>query len=144
MLTIRLQRTGKKNRPDFRIVVTPKTSAVKKKFLEILGSVNPRTKQFVVKDSARVQYWLGQNISLSPTVHNLFVSNGLITVAKTKSFSIPKKPVEEVKAVEPSQTQGATAEVKAEVPEAEAVTPTSPEEVVTGPAEEVKAEAVVE
>ncbi len=110
MLTIRLQRTGKANRPDFRVVVTPKTSAPKKKFLEVLASYNPRTKQLVVKDKARIDYWLSQNIQLSPTVHNLFVSQGFVQSAKVRAFKLPKKaetPAEEVKAETVTSTETA-------------------------------------
>ncbi len=97
MLTIRLQRTGKKNRPEFRVVVTTKTAAPKKKFLEVLASFNPRTKALLVKDKERVEYWLGQNVQLSPTVHNLFVTNGLLSKPKVKAFTLPKKAPEVAK-----------------------------------------------
>ena len=93
MLTIRLQRTGKRNQADFRIVLAEKESPVQKKFAEILGSYNPRRKTFQVKEE-RVKYWLGQRVELSETVHNLFVTKGLVDAKKVKAFNIPKKPVE--------------------------------------------------
>ena len=114
MLAIRLQRTGKRNRPEFRVVVAPKTAAAQKHFLEVLGSFNPRTKQFVAKDPERIKYWLGQNIRLSPTAHNLFVTNGFISSAKVKAFSIPAKPTEPVKAEEVKAAEEKPAEVKVE------------------------------
>ncbi|MEK7161598.1 MAG: 30S ribosomal protein S16 [Patescibacteria group bacterium] len=114
MLTIRLQRTGKKNHADFRIVLAEKEAPVQKKFTEILGSYNPRKKTFQVKEE-RVKYWLGQRIELSETVHNLFVTKGLVDAKKVKAFSIPKKPVAPVAETAPT----ATVETPAEAIEAQ-------------------------
>ena len=92
MLTIRFKRTGKRNRAEFRVVVAPKTAAAQKKFTEVLGSYNPRTKVLVVKDQARVSYWLSQKIEISPSVQNLLVTQKLMDVPKAHAFAIPKKP----------------------------------------------------
>lgn len=117
MLTIRLQRTGKKNQADFRIVLAEKESPVNKKVVEILGSYNPRRKTFQVKEE-RVKYWVGQRVELSETVHNLMVSKGFVEGKKVKAFTIPKKPVEAVKAE--TAAPAATVETPAEVAEATA------------------------
>ncbi len=121
MLTIRLQRTGKKNQADFRIVLAEKESPVGKKIVEILGSYNPRKKAFQVKEE-RVKYWLGQRIELSETVHNLFVTNKLVEGKKVKAFTIPKKPVEAViekpvdaKVETPAEVAEATKDMEAKV-----------------------------
>ena len=98
MLTIRLQRAGKRNKPEFRIVLAEKESSASKKFAEILGHYNPRTKDFAIKED-RVQYWMSQRVELSPTVHNLFVTKKLVATPKVKAFSIPAKPPTD--AVEP-------------------------------------------
>jgi small subunit ribosomal protein S16 len=135
MLTIRLQRTGKKNQADFRIVLAEKESPVKKKFLEVLGSYNPRKKDFRIKEE-RAKYWIGQRIEMSPTVHNLFVTKGLLQGAKVKAFNTPKKPVESAPAPESAVAEKseapvaapteATPEVKVEVVVSE--TPETPAE----------------
>jgi small subunit ribosomal protein S16 len=91
MLTIRLQRTGKKNQADFRIVLAEKEAPVKKKVVEVLGSYNPRKKYFEVKEE-RLKYWISQRVALSETVHNLLVTKSYIQEPKIKAFSIPKKP----------------------------------------------------
>jgi small subunit ribosomal protein S16 len=93
MLTIRLQRAGKKNSPEFRIVLAQKEAAANKKFVEVLGSYNPRSKAFQVKED-RLQYWVSQHVELSPTMHNLLVSKSLLDAKKVKAFSVPKKPAE--------------------------------------------------
>src|SRR5580704_15957588 len=95
MLTIRLQRTGKKNQADFRIVLAEKEAPVQKKFVEILGSYNPRKKTFQVKEE-RLKYWIAQRVELSETMHNLLVDKKFVEGKKVKAFSIPKKPVEPV------------------------------------------------
>lgn len=91
MLTIRLQRTGTKNRADFRIVLAESLRASNKKFLEILGSYNPRTKNFGIKNEERLKYWIGQNVSMSPTVKNLLIEKQLLTGKKVKAWSPKKK-----------------------------------------------------
>ena len=95
MLTIRLQRTGTKNAASFRIVVAEKSQHVSKKFAEVLGHYNPRKKEFNIKNTERLNYWLSHNIDLSPTVNNLLVTKGLKKGDKVKAFNIPKKPVVE-------------------------------------------------
>lgn len=112
MLTIRLQRAGKKNRPDFRIVLAETTAAAGKKFNEILGNYNPRTKVFALKNAERVQYWIAQHVKLSPTIHNLFVTQKVIEGKKVTAFSVPKKEVkaeEAPKAAPVSEPAEATA-----------------------------------
>jgi len=98
MLTIRLQRTGSKNRPAFRVVLAQAYRAASKKVLEVLGNYNPATKVLGVKDEARIKYWLGQNVQLSPTVHNLFVQNKLVDAKKVKAWQPKKKEVTEAPA----------------------------------------------
>lgn len=118
MLTIRLQRTGKRNQADFRIVLAEKTASAQKKFQEILGSYNPRKKNFQVKEE-RVKYWLGQNVEMSPTVNNLFVTKGLATGAKVKAFSVPKKEAApETPAAAQPAAEAASAEAPVETPPA--------------------------
>jgi small subunit ribosomal protein S16 len=125
MLTIRLQRTGKKNQADFRIVLAEKEAPVNKKIVEILGSYNPRKKAFQVKEE-RVKYWVAQRVELSETMHNLFVTKGFVQGAKVKAFNIPKKPVEAAPAEKPSEA--AAAETPAEAEEATKVVEAKVEE----------------
>lgn len=84
MLIIRLIRTGKKNAPSFRIVLTEKTAPPKSgRFLEILGNYNPRLKEINLKKE-RIKYWLSQGVQTSQTVHNLLVNAGVIKGPKIK------------------------------------------------------------
>lgn len=120
MLTIRFQRTGKRNRAEFRVVVAPKTAAAQKKFTEILGNYNPRTKELIVKNNDRLNYWISQRLPMSPSVQNLFVTKKLVEMAKVKAFALPKKEAakEEVKAAPaaPAEEAAPAVEVVAEAP----------------------------
>jgi small subunit ribosomal protein S16 len=138
MLIIRLQRTGKKNAADFRIVLAQKTSSAAKKFVEVLGSYNPRSKGFMIKDEERLKYWIAQHVEISPTMHNLLVGKNLLDAKKVRAFNTPKKPAEPVAATatpaapaaEAATEAPAAAEVPVETPavETSAETPATPEQ----------------
>jgi len=114
MLTIRLQRTGSKNQAQFRVVLAEAHRAASKKFLEVLGSYNPRSKNLGIKDQERLQYWIKQNVQLSPSVHNLFVEKKLIEGKKVKAWQ-PKKSAEAgASEAKPEPSGKAKAETKPE------------------------------
>ncbi len=91
MLTIRLQRTGTKNKPAFRIVLAEAYRSASKQVLEVLGHYNPVSKQFGIKDEERLKHWISKHVSLSPSVHNLFVEKKLIEGKKVKAWQPKKK-----------------------------------------------------
>lgn len=101
MLTIRLQRVGKKKQPVFRIVLAEKHRAASKLAQEILGHYNPQTKEFAIRDEGRLKYWIEQRVEISPTVHNLLVSKGLLTGKKIKAWR-PKAKKAEASSPSPS------------------------------------------
>lgn len=79
MLTIRLQRVGRRNDPNFRIVLTDSKRAPKSGgFLEILGSYNPKLKAMRLKPE-RITYWRSHGAQVSRTVHNLLLKNKAIS-----------------------------------------------------------------
>ena len=136
MLTIRLQRTGTKNAASFRIVVADKSQHVSKKFTEVLGHYNPRNKEFNIKNTERLNYWLSHNIDLSPTINNLLVTKGLKKGDKVKAFNIPKKPVVETPvAAESPATESPAAE------ESAPAEPTAPVEAAPEAVEETAKES---
>ncbi len=140
MLTIRLQRAGKKNKPEYRIVLADKTAASQKKFTEVLGSYNPHTKALSIRSQERLNYWKDeQHVELSATVHNLLVKNDIVKAPKTKAFTIPKK---EVVAEEAAPEVAAPAEAEAPTPTVEEAPAAEPavEEAPAPEATEEKAE----
>lgn len=131
MLIIRLQRTGTKNRPTFRLVLAQAHRAATKRFVEILGHYNPRSKEFGIKNEERLKYWLGQHVQLSPTVHNLLVEKKLVDAKKVKAWQPKKKEKPEgeeapaaaapaAPTAEASAPESAPAETPAEAPKEEA------------------------
>ncbi len=85
MLTIRLQRMGKKNAPTYRLVIAEKARDTQGKNLEILGTFNPRAKENgFVPNVDRIKFWLERGAQPSPTLHNLFIKSGLISGEKKK------------------------------------------------------------
>jgi len=83
MLNIRLSRVGKKGHAQYKIVVAEKSSPVKGKFVEQLGSYDPHTKKLIVKND-RVDYWIGNGAACSSTVKNLLIENEIIKGEKVK------------------------------------------------------------
>jgi len=105
MLKIRLQKTGKKNAPSYRIVLCEHTSPPQGKFIEILGHYNPRLKQKGFKKE-RIEHWISKGAQASPTVHNLLINEKIIQGKKVKAWRAKKKkekPVEKPKEEVPKE-----------------------------------------
>lgn len=85
MLTIRLQRIGKKNAPTYRLVISEKARDTQGRSLEILGSFNPHAvENGLIPNTDRIKYWLSKGAQTSSTVHNLFLKAGIISDEKKK------------------------------------------------------------
>jgi small subunit ribosomal protein S16 len=106
MLTIRLFRTGKKNQPFFKVVVTEKQKAARRgRFVEEVGSYNP-LKKTTTFHGERVKYWIGVGAKASPTVHNLLVKNNVVEGEKINiRVARPKAKEEEKKEETPVAAQ---------------------------------------
>ena len=112
MLKIRLTRTGKKNRAQFRVVVAQNTAPVKGRLIEVLGSIDPHS-DIVTLKAERIKYWLGQGAQSTPRVHNLLIVNKIVEGEKMTTWK-PKrkeKTEEDVKAV---KSENAEEPVKAD------------------------------
>jgi len=91
MNIIRLQRRGPKNDPSFRVVVVDSKSAAKSgSYHEMLGSYDPRSDR-VELNAERITHWMEHGAQVSDTVHNLLVSQKIITAKKRNV--LPKKVV---------------------------------------------------
>ncbi len=114
MLTIRLQRHGKKGQPSYRLVVAPSRSKLIAPPTEDLGSYDPFTKATNFKKD-RIEHWIKVGAQPSLTVHNLFVKNGIVDAPK-KAVPMPR-PVPKSAAVEPvAETSEAPVEAPVEAP----------------------------
>lgn len=99
MLKIRLQRTGRKNNPAFRVLLTDSKNSTKSgKFLEILGSYDLKKGEVLFK-ADRINYWISKGAQVSDTVHNFLVHQKLIEGKKKNVLSkkAPTKARKELK-----------------------------------------------
>lgn len=77
MISIRLQRIGRKGQPSYRLVVANKRSKLGGTPIEDLGAYDVFSKKDTIKKE-RVLHWLKTGAKLSATVHNLLVSRKII------------------------------------------------------------------
>lgn len=84
MLIIRLQRVGRVHEPTFRVVLTDSKFGPKSgKATEVLGSYDAREgKGKTQLDGEKIKYWISKGAKLSDTMHNLLVSQKVITGKK--------------------------------------------------------------
>lgn len=100
MLIIRLQRVGRTNRAEFRVIVTEHARAAKTGgYLEVLGNYNPHTDKLSV-DADKVKAWISKGAQVSPSMHNLLVTEGIIkgkkiNVLPKKTITAKEQPAEE-------------------------------------------------
>lgn len=151
MLTIRLLRTGKKNQPSYKVVVTDRHNPPKGgKFVEEVGFYNPKTKEKKFNKD-RIVYWLSVGAQASDTIHNMLVGEKVIDEPKRKIIFTKKEvaaspePVAEspepvegtespvVENSEPVEEPVEGKEVKPEEPVIEPTPAVSPEPVAVSP-----------
>jgi small subunit ribosomal protein S16 len=120
MLTIRLSRIGKKNKPMYRLTVSEKSKDLYGRSLEILGSYNPHSKELQAKTD-RIQYWISKGAGTSPTVNNLLIDKGIIkgdkikaSIARVSKKAPKKQPVVPTAPVEPAPSEVKETEPKIE------------------------------
>ena len=71
-VSIRLRREGSKNRPYYRVVVADSRSPRDGKFIEIIGTYDPkRTDQNSSFSVERAEYWISKGAQPSDTVRSL-------------------------------------------------------------------------
>ncbi len=127
---IRLQRTGRRNEPTFRVVLTDSKNAAKSgKSLEVMGSYDSRRGEKAEINTDRVKHWMSKGAKLSDTLHNLLVSKKLIPGKKINV--LPKKrPIKkegDAPAADAAAPAGAAAEAPADATPAEVAPEATPE-----------------
>ena len=91
MLKMRLQRVGRVHESSFRLVLTDSKNSTKSgRFLEILGSYDPR-KSADSLNTDRIKYWLSQGASPTDTVHNLLLKHKILIGKKVNVSAKSKK-----------------------------------------------------
>ena len=96
VLKIRLQRIGRKNDAAFRAVLTDSKNSTKSgRFLEILGTYNPKSGAVAFK-ADRVKHWMKNGAQATDTVHNFLVHHKIID-GKKKNVLSKKSPTKKRK-----------------------------------------------
>ncbi len=99
MLTIRLQRVGRKGEPVFRLVLTDSKNSTKSgKFLQILGSYDSRHAEEAKFSNEKILHWISKGARTSDTIHNLLLKRGVIHGKKRNVLS--RKPAPAPQAIE--------------------------------------------
>ncbi len=140
---IRLQRHGAKKSPFYRLVVADSRQKRDGRFVEVLGTYNPKSKrpeEELRLKLDRADYWLGVGAQPSDTVRSL------INRARRSSPTAPAlEPTEspaasepdaapEAAVAEPTPEPGTTVETPEETPEEATVEPAAPDSNADQPA----------
>jgi small subunit ribosomal protein S16 len=119
LLKIRLSRVGKKKQPTYRVVIADARAPRDGKYVEIVGSYNPRTDPdtFVI-DEDKVRDWLSKGAQPTMRMHKLLARQGLMAAP---TFPPPKPKASAPTAAAPQAAAPAAAATTA-VAEPEAST----------------------
>lgn len=122
MLVIRLQRTGRENRPAYRIVLSEKARHAKKGVQEIFGHYLPAETTPVFEcDQQRVTYWVRMGARPSDTIARLLKKAGMKDMEKfmDRYAKQKSKSAQAADAVEAEKKASSDAKAKAEQPKTE-------------------------
>src|SRR5436309_12450740 len=96
-VAIRLRREGALNRPYFKVVVTDKRSPRDGKFIEIVGTYDPKKPGMnSTLKLDRIEHWISKGAQPSDTVRSL--------IKKTKNPEVAAKKAEAKAAKKPAPT----------------------------------------
>jgi len=133
-VAIRLRREGALNRPYFKVVVTDKRSPRDGKFIEIVGTYDPKKAgQNSTLKLDRIEHWISKGAQPSDTVRSLIkktknpeaAAKKAAAAAAKKAAPAPKPaPAPAPVAAEPSEPAAAPSETTAPMPESEPAPPT--------------------
>src|SRR5256885_12921521 len=129
-VAIRLRREGALNRPYFKVVVTDKRSPRDGKFIEIVGTYDPKKPGMnSTLKLERIEYWISKGAQPSDTVRSLIKKNKNPEAAAKKAAAVEAKKAAKPKAA-PKTEASPTA---APAPEASPAPPAAAES-ATAPA----------
>jgi small subunit ribosomal protein S16 len=138
---LRLMRMGKKKQPTYRVVAADSRSPRNGRFIEIVGTYQPRLDPSVIKiDNDRAVHWLQQGAQPSEAVEKLLKISGAWADFKGEEFvpSVPPAPKEKPSGQQP---ESSSSEVQNDTSAAEADESTPEADEVEAEADEVEAEA---
>ena len=139
MIKIRLQRHGARHSPFYRMVVTPSTTRRDGKFIEVLGTYNPkahaRVEELKLKMD-RIDHWLGVGAQPTDTAKSL-IRQGRLTPEEW----LKKSEREAAKRLARAQKSDVAPEMEAKKEEAPVAEPKPEEKAVAEVKEDKKEEA---
>ena len=116
-VAIRLRREGALNRPYFKVVVADKRSPRDGKFIEIVGTYDPKKRgNNSTLKLDRVEYWLSKGAQPSDTVRSLIKKNKNPEAAAKKAAAVEAKKAAKPKAAPKSEAAPAAEPAPAEAP----------------------------
>jgi small subunit ribosomal protein S16 len=142
---LRLVRMGKTKQPTYRIVAADSRSPRNGRFIELLGTYQPRLEPSALRvDADKVNKWLATGAQPTERVQKILVAEGVLegdAIAKTmagkkQAKRAPKEPKKVIEARE------AEARAKVEAAEAAAAAKAEAEAAAAAPAEEAAGEEV--
>lgn len=108
---LRLMRMGKKKQPTYRVVAADARSPRDGRFIEIVGTYNPRTEPSQIKiDNAKAVHWLREGAQPSERVRKLLTVSGAWDAFENGTS------VEELQAKAAAEAEAAAAELATEEP----------------------------
>ena len=121
-LKIRLSRVGAKAQPSYRLVVADSRNPRDGRFIEKVGTYNPRVphdhKERLVLKNERIQYWIGVGAQPTDRAQRLLATAGIGAAPKrhtqTKQDKPRAKTQERTKAAEEAAKTAAEAAAAAE------------------------------
>jgi len=139
LLKIRLARVGKKKQPTYRVVIADSRSPRDGRYVEIVGTYNPRTEPttFLI-DEEKVKGWLSKGAQPTTVLHKLLAKQGLMqapTFPAPKPKAAPEPPARPAAAAAAAPAAAAPAAATA-VAEPEAAAEETPAAAEEAPAEE--------
>lgn len=141
-LVLRMARGGRRNLPFYRIVVADKRYPRDGRFIEKVGTYDPRLpsndEKRVVLNKERIEHWIKMGAKPSDRIARMLADAGM--GEKPEWRESPKKSAPKAKTVERMKEKEEKAKAAAEAAEAAAASPPPAEE----PAAEAPAEAAAE
>ena len=127
-VAIRLRREGALNRPYFKVVVTDKRSPRDGKFIEIVGTYDPKKRGMnSTLKLERIEYWISKGAQPSDTVRSL--------IKKNKNPEAAAKKAEATAAKKAAKAKASAKAESAPTPTAEPAAPAKAEPAPAAPAE---------
>ena len=116
---LRLMRMGKTKQPTYRVVATDARSPRNGRFIELLGTYEPRREPSTIKlNTDKINHWLSVGAQPTERVQKILIAEGILDKAAADKTVVGKKALK--RPAKAKATPEAPAAETAEAPAAEA------------------------